>query len=387
MSAQLDRKRAALLGLALGDTFGAPVQGWSVSEVRSFFGGYAALPSAWPAEARGLAVERRKRMGPMGLHSAATQQALALVNISAGPAGWCGRRWADWLIEGFVADAWRGSDLHFMGAVHRLRKGRDHRGAGALFPSAASAARAAPLGALYTDNETQLCDVVYESTLVTHGTIRAAAAAHAVATATADLVRGVEPAEIRRTLAVRVSDGEARWRPQAAWAFERGGFGRVPEAIEALFSTPLGGPETVRASVKALAEAVWTEADGPLGINGDHAALAALHGLAMALRDDVSPDECLAQVVSLGGASSAAGAICGALLGARFGAGWLAPSRLLDGARIEGYADALAGAVALESREAFMGAEAEWTRRRGVFIEGMVAERRTGRPRPVEAPS
>jgi len=244
------------------------------------------------------------------------------------------------------------------------------------------------LGILHADDETRLCDVVYESTLVTHGDIRAAAAAHAVATATADLVRGVDPAQIRRTLATRVRDGEARWRPQAVWAFNRDGVGRVADGIEALFGAPLGGPETVRASVKALAEATWTEADGPLHINADHAVLAALHGVAMALRDDVSPDECLAEVVRQGGASSAAGAVCGALLGARFGTGWIASSRLSDGARLEGYAAALTDeATAQESREAFMAAEAEWTRRRGVFIEGMVAERRTGRPRPVEAPS
>jgi len=388
MKVELDRRRAVLLGLALGDAFGAPVAGWPPADISAFFGRYAALPKEWPAEARGLPVERRKRMGPLGLHGAVTQQALSLINVTQSDPGWCGRGFADWLIEGFARDAWRGCDLHFMAAVHGLRKGRDHRGAGTRFAGGTPAARVAPLGALYADQENRLCDVVYESTLITHGDIRAAAGAHAVAIVTADLLAGLSPPEIRKHLADRVRAGEARWRPKATWAFCRAGAGRIPDAIETLFCAPLGSDEMVRSAVKAVAESTWESGDGALQANTDHVLLAPLHAMGMALRDQVSPDECLAAVVRNGAAASTAGAICGALLGARFGSGWMTPSRLSDQERLGQYAEAVStGDGGLESRAQFMEAEAEWTRRLGVFGEEMVAERRTGRPRPEPVPS
>ena len=375
----------SLLGVAAGDAFGTPIEGWSEEEIRRIFGAYAGLPAAWPAEARGLPVERRKRMGPLGLHAAATQQALALLNVNQGDGGWCARRWADWLIEGFEQDAWRGADLHFMAAVHRMRKGRDHRGSGAPYASAVPAARVAPLGALHADDAPLLRHVVYESTLVTHGDIRAASVAHAVAATVAALVNGEPVEEIRRRLPEEIRAGESIWQPQAAWAFERQGAGIVPDTLEALFSVPLGSGPMVGASVRALAEARVPEIDATAHLNDDHALLAALHGLAMALRDMLSPDECLADVVRLGGASGVAGAVCGSVLGARFGDAWIPSTRLIDAERLGAYADTLSeGGDTVESQAGFMSVEASFTRQWGAFSEGMVAERRTARsPVPV----
>ena len=378
-----DRVRGSVLGLAYGEAFGCPVEGWRATDITTFFGEYRALPEAWPPQARGLPVEHRKRMRPMGLHSDDTQQALALLNICLSEEGWSERRWADWLIKGFEQRAWRGFSHNFVGAVHRLRRGDSPRAAGTQWPGIGPATRVGPLGALYADRPEAVCEVAYAASLVTHSDIRAAAVAHAVAYTTAALVRGQPVAEIREGLPVAVRAAEARWIERAEWDFDRTGAFQITEILAALFATPLGSPALVRASVTALAHGhlppKWREPHANQGL----ALLGAVHGLAMALRDDAAPAETLVEVVAQGFDTDTVGALCGSLLGARFGTDWITIERLLDGGRITAYADALATREAApEDQAAFMNIEAEWTRREGVFSEEMVAERRTGRPRP-----
>lgn len=319
----------------------------------------------------------------MGLHSDDTQQALALLNICLADESWSERRWADWLIEGFEQRAWRGFSHNFVAAVHRLRTGSDPRCAGTEWPGIGPATRVGPLGALYADRPEELCEIAYAASLMTHSDIRAAAMAHAVAYTTAAFVRGVPVAEIREALPETVRAAEARWVDRAQWDFDRTGVFQIADTLAALFAAPLGSPALVRASVIALAHGhlppKWREPHANQGL----ALLGAVHALAMALRDDAAPGETLIEVVAQGFDTDTVGAISGGLLGARFGTDWIAVERLLDAPRITAYADAVAaGANAPEDRAEFMAAEAEWTRRQGVFSEEMVAERRTGRPRP-----
>src|SRR5262245_43438281 len=99
MPTQHDRIRGSLLGLAWGDAFGCPVEGWQTETIRKVFGDYRQLPDDYPLDQLvplGKRVLRHLR--PLGLHTDDTQQALALVNVCL--SGWWPEAWGEWLVEG-----------------------------------------------------------------------------------------------------------------------------------------------------------------------------------------------------------------------------------------------------------------------------------------------
>jgi ADP-ribosylglycohydrolase len=71
--------------------------------------------------------------------------------------------------------------------------------------------RIGPLGALYRDNLDLLAKVAWESSLITHATIHAAAFASAVAYVVACFVNGQTVEQIRQTLPSVISEQEKHW--------------------------------------------------------------------------------------------------------------------------------------------------------------------------------
>ncbi len=175
---QPDRGRGALLGLAWGDVLGCPVEGWDARNIRRVYGAYVGLPADYPwAQLRGCDARTLRRLRPLGLHSDDTQQALALVQICLAPDGWSAERWATCLVDGMRGGVWRDYGRNFAEAVARLRQGVPPERAGSRTAGIGAAMRAGPLGALYRDDLARLASVVMESSLTTHGDIRAAAIA------------------------------------------------------------------------------------------------------------------------------------------------------------------------------------------------------------------
>lgn len=374
--AAADRRRAALLGLAWGDAFGCPMEGWRAGRIAEFFGDCEALIEDWPPAARGLPVRDRRRLRQPGTHSDDTQQAIALIGCAL--EGFSPESWAAWLVEGFAAEAWRGFGRNFVAAVHRLRKGAAPGTAGSPTAGMGAAMRAGPLGALLDGDA--LRDTVFASSLITHGDIRAAAIAYAVAWTVRRLVDGGAVETIRAELPAAVAAGEAAWlAPRDGWTHDRSAGHQVSAGLEALLAEPIGDPAELRARISHHAGPHLAEGFTQAHPNQGFALLGGAHGLLMALRDDIAPGPTLAEIVRQGYDTDTVAAIAGSVLGARFGASWIPVDRLIDGPRIACWADALVSGEAPESRADCLAAEAALTAAERRYSAEWVPERRTGR--------
>ncbi len=371
-----DRIRGSLLGLAWGDAFGCPMEGWRAGRIADFFGDCRGLIDAWPGAARGLPPRDRRRLRPIGLHSDDTQQAIALVGCCL--EGFSPERWGEWLVEGFAAGAWRGFGRNFVGAVHRLRKGGAPGAAGSPSAGMGAAMRIGPLGALL-DGET-LRETVFAASLMTHGDIRAAAIAFAVARTVRALIDGREPGVIRAALPELVAGAEEIWlAPREGWTHDISAGHQVSRGLAALLAGGIDDPAALRANIAKVARPHLADGFTQAHPNQGFALLGGAHGLLMALRDDAVPGETLAEIVRQGYDTDTVAAIAGAVLGARFGTDWIPTARLLDGPRLDAWADALISREAPEDRAAFFAAEAAHTAAEKRFAAEWVPERRTGR--------
>lgn len=373
-----DRIRGSLLGLAWGDAFGCPMEGWRSGRIAEFFGDCSTLIDDWPTAARGLPLRERKRLRPIGLHSDDTQQALALVGCTLH--GFSAEAWAAWLVEGFAADAWRGFGRNFVAAVHRLRKGAAPGTAGSATAGMGAAMRIGPLGALLEGEA--LRDAVFTSSLMTHGDIRAAAIAFAVARSVRALVDGAAPSDVRALLPAEVEAAEAVWLAEReGWTHDRSGGHQVSAGLKALFDATADAhsPAAIRARISDIARPHLADGFTQAHPNQGFALLGGAHGLVMALRDAAEPRATLAEIVRQGYDTDTVAAIAGAVLGARFGTAWIPLDRLLDGPRLSRWADALLSGEAPETRAGCLAAEAAHTAAERRFSAGWVPERRTGR--------
>ncbi len=371
-----DRIEGSLLGLAWGDAFGCPVEGWRAAAVQTVYGVYDRLPDAYPLE-RIAALGKRslKRLRPLGLHSDDTQQALALVNVCLAPGGWSKEAWAAWLVAGMNRQAWRGYGQNFAGAVAKLVRGARPEESGSRSAGIGTVMRIGPLGALYRDDPEALARAALESSLTTHGVVRAGAMAYAVARTVALFLAGQTPAEIVARLPAEVEAQETRLlEGYAEWVIDRSDGHIVSSNLAELFAQPLDDAAAVRARVSAMARPHLKPGFTVAHPNQGVVLLGGLHALAMALAPRDDPARVLAEVVALGYDTDTVAAICGSLLGARFGTGWVPRARLLDRPRLEAYARALvARAGPPEDREAFLAREAELTRQEAAFQAALLA--------------
>jgi ADP-ribosylglycohydrolase len=224
--------------------------------------------------------------------------------------------------------------------------------------------RIAPLGALYRDDPARLAQVAVESSLCTHGDIRAAAFAYAVAHAAADFVMGKTVEEIKAGLPAAVAARETEWLDgHAEWAIDRSAGHLISRCLEEFFTAMPEEPEQLRARISALARPYLAKGFTRAHPSQGFVLLGGLHGLAMALLKNDDAPAILSEVARQGFDTDTVAAITGGLLGARLGTGWIPLERLRDRARIEGYADALVERGApVEDLDSFARRETEWTR-------------------------
>lgn len=357
-----ERARGSLLGLAWGDVLGCPVEGWRRMEIQRVYGVYSGLPEEYPLPLISSR-EARKRLRPLGLHSDDTQQALALINVCLTVRPWSLSLWAQWLVVGMQRGAFRGFGRNFQDAVHKLTRGAPPEHAGSPSAGIGAAMRAAPLGALYHDRAEELARVAMESSLVTHGDIRAGALAYAVARTTALLISGVPASEVRRRLPADVDNVETEWLSgQRGWGIDRSARHVVSESLAAILEQTPADFDALRQMISIHARPHMAAGTMKAHPNQGFVLLGGVHGLAMGLWPEGEPGELLCEMMRQGYDTDTVGAICGGILGARFGTGWIPLARLSDRRRLEGYADALVKRdMPPEGREAFVEREYDLT--------------------------
>lgn len=371
-----DRAAGSVLGLAWGDAFGAPIEGWSPERIREHYGVYDMLPRRYPTTV--LALDERGRLGlrPLGLHTDDTQQALALLAVTL--AGWSPERWAEWLVAGEEARAWRGTGPNFRAAVRALRAGGAHTRSGSPSAGIGAAMRSGPLGALLHDDAGRLRTVAYESATVTHADLRASTTAYAVAHVVAELVAGTAPDRIVELLPDRLATAERSWIAAASadWTVTATDEPRMSSTFAAVIAL---APSDPAALAKAVSDLGRSHVAAHVRAHPNHgfAPLGGVHAILSGLLFDREPQQVLTDLVSVGGDTDTVGAICGSVLGARHGSAWVPVDRLLDRERIGRYAVAVADRGAPpEDRATLMAEEARLTELEARFV----AAREIGAP-------
>jgi ADP-ribosylglycohydrolase len=320
-----------LLGLAVGDALGAPLEGLSPHQIRHHYGlvtDYVDGAKAW----------RRKplRWRLPGLYTDDTQQALALADVLLA----CGEvdlaRLAATYVELATPDngyagAHRGVGASFRRVLEELKAGADPRQTGQGSAGISAATRIAPVGLYFADNPEALFDAVMAVSLMTHRDIRSLSGAMAVALAVARLVN--EPTRDACFLfhvAADVQRAEDRIAAQfgrsvASLGMHRRSMSDAIAHVESVLDLP-----RERALAAIVEESNRHGPSKPVRRPTQGFPPSCLPTCLYLLLTTEGLEEALVDVVNLGGDADSAGAILGALAGAFHGAAGL-PDRWLLG--------------------------------------------------------
>ncbi|MDP3236063.1 MAG: ADP-ribosylglycohydrolase family protein [Myxococcales bacterium] len=353
-----ERARGCLWGLAWGDVFGAPIEGWPAEEISAAFGAYETLPTSYAQ----VKASRRRRIRPPGLHTDDTQQAVTLLAVCLSERGFSPEAWGKALVRGRELKSWRGTGRQFENAVTRLEDGGPPRSTGSPSAGIGAAMRTAVLGGLFSDDLPQLAAIACESAAVTHGDIRAIALSHAVAFAAARFVSGESAAQVRSALPDAVAATEVTWLERRNdWVADRSGGTQVSNALRQLLTEVPLEPRRLAQRVLDLGARLLAPRAPPPHPNHAFVLLGGHFALGMALRDEVEPFTALRDIVRLGEDTDTVAAIAGGLLGARFGHEWVPKAQLREHQHLARWADALVSRVAPESLESLLTREAQLT--------------------------
>ncbi|MDR3633636.1 MAG: ADP-ribosylglycohydrolase family protein [Isosphaeraceae bacterium] len=328
---RLDRFRGCLLGLAVGDALGAPLEGLSAQQIRAHYGlvvDYVDGARAWK--------KKPYRWRMPGLYSDDTQQALALCDTlleqrRVDPDRLAGLYMSLATPKGAYVGAHRGVGRSFRQVLADLERGIPPLEAGQLSAGVGAAMRIAPVALYFEDEPHSVFDAVMNASLMTHRDIRSLAGAFAVAHA----VR-------------RLSAGEARDPSFLLWL--AADVSREEERIATGFSHVVTSLTCHRRSVsraiahvESLLELPRDRAFSALVEEANrHGAEPACKRPTMGFPPACIPtclyllmttecfEEAVIDVINLGGDTDTAGAILGALAGAHYGVDAI-PSKWLAG--------------------------------------------------------
>jgi ADP-ribosyl-[dinitrogen reductase] hydrolase len=344
---RIDRVRGCLLGLAIGDALGAPLEGLSSQQIRAHYGlvdDYVDGSRAWK--------KKPYRWRMPGLYSDDTQQALALCDVMLE----CGRIDPDRLAEiylalaspkGSYAGAHRGVGRSFRAVLADLERGVSPRQTGQLSAGIGAAMRIAPVTLFYDNQEREeIFEAVITASLMTHRDVRSLAGALAVAHAVRHLLDADrrEPSLLFRIAADVARDEDLiveRYPAVTSAVRHRRSLSRAIAHTESLLDLPRDG------AVTALIEEANRHGPDPVckrpTMGFPPACIPTC--LYLLLTTD-SFEEATVEVINMGGDADSAGAILGALAGTFYGVDaiperWLA--RLQNRDAIELRARALDG--------------------------------------------
>ncbi len=324
-----ERARGCLLGLAVGDALGAPLEGLSAQQIRAHYGvvsHYVDGATAWKRK------PYRWRMP--GLYTDDTQQALALAEVVLETGRVDPERLASVYLalanpRGSYVGAHRGVGRSFRLVLADLERGVSPRHTGQDSAGIGAAMRIAP-AAIYFDEPDALFDAVMAASLMTHRDIRSLAGAMAVAFGVRRLLDG-EPRD--PSLLFRVANDVQKAETRIASEFA----GMV---------TSIGPHERSMSSaiahVERLIDRPRNEALTALVDEANrHGAEPCCKRPTMGFPPAVIPtclyflattdsfEDALLEIVNLGGDADTAGAILGAYAGAHYGDSEI-PERLLE---------------------------------------------------------
>jgi ADP-ribosyl-[dinitrogen reductase] hydrolase len=351
LTTRIDRVRGSLLGMAIGDALGAPLEGLGAQQIRAHYHlvtDYVDGARAWK--------KKPYRWRMPGLYSDDTQQALALCDVLlANGRVDLGHLAAIYLEmatpeEGY-AGAHRGVGRSFRQVLADLKRGVPPERTGQGSAGIGAAMRIAPMALYFADDPEAMYDAVTAASLMTHRDVRSIAGAHAVAVAVRRLVAGAgrDPSFLFR-VAADVARAEDRIAADHAGSVASiAAHGRsLSQAIartEPLLEVPR------ERALAALAEEANRHGAEPTckraTMGFPPACIPAC--LYLLLTTD-SFEEALVEVVNLGGDADSTGAILGALAGAHYGSQAI-PTRWLDGLQNRQGIDARARALVRRSAQ------------------------------------
>lgn len=320
-----DRFRGSILGLAVGDALGCPVEGLKAGHIQQLAGrvrGYVDPMQIWK--------EKPWRWRMPGLYSDDTQQALFLADTLVRCHGFDPAFFARLLLRAAQAEApgslgaHRGIGPAFLAAVKKLAEGVPADQSGTLSAGMGPAMRVAPVGLYYAQEDEGLLPAAVRQALVTHRDPRALALAAAVAWAVA---RGASGAWDRLP-AGEIINLLSEWIGEAEKEIEREFIGFIPVEAFDMFGRVRACVENFRYYLEMDRRQVWKQVVAEANRHfpahkitepGDPFALAGgMSALFVGLTAN-NFEEGLLEVIHLGKDTDTMGAIAGGILGARFG--------------------------------------------------------------------
>lgn len=355
------RIKGSFLGLAYGDVLGCPVENYKKEEISHLYGNYVKLPSSYPV-IRLRAMRKDKRARPLGLHSDDTQQSMALINIIL-DGGWSQQAWKEYLVEGMKNVSWRGYGRNFSDSVSRLQRNVPNNRTGSASAGIGAAMRTGPLGALYLNDDEGLQIAIIESTLMTHGDIRAVSIAYAVAWVSQQYVLGKSSKAIASELAGAVRELELKvLSDYKNWSVVMKNPHEISEGLNTFFSKEYASTNEMRVAISTIARPLLNAGFTRAHVNQGFALLGGLHALALSILDEREPNEILLDICRQGYDTDTVAAIAGSILGAKHGIDWIPVEVLIDKDRIQRYANCMVSKHIPEEKRTFLFNERNWTK-------------------------
>jgi ADP-ribosyl-[dinitrogen reductase] hydrolase len=380
---RIDRVRGCLLGLAVGDALGAPLEGLTAQQIKTHYGrvkNYVDGVQAW----------KRKpfRWRLRGLYTDDTQQALALSDVLLDHHCVDQQRLAELYVgmatpKGSFQGAHRGIGRSFRQVLGDLERGVPPRRSGQMTAGIGAAMRIAPVALYFGDDRESMFDAAMAASIMTHRDVRSLSGALAVAHAVRRLAAGLarDP-----SLLLWIAGDVARDESRMAAEFDDVVISLKQHARGV--SRALAHAETVLDLPRERALAALVEEANRHG--AEPACKRPTQGFPPAciptcfyiLLTTDSFEEALTEIVNLGGDTDTSGAILGALAGAYYGLCDI-PKRWLDGLQNRDGIDARAMALARRSSAGLqipdlIATEKELCRREGVNLERYASFSRNG---------
>jgi ADP-ribosyl-[dinitrogen reductase] hydrolase len=380
---RIDRVRGCLLGLAIGDALGAPLEGLTTQQIKTHYGrvkNYVDGVQAW----------KRKpyRWRLRGLYSDDTQQALALCDVLIDHRRIEQQRLAELYLalatpKGSFVGAHRGTGRTFRQVLIDLERGVPPRRSGQKTAGIGAAMRIAPVPLYFDDDRDAMFESAMAASIMTHRDVRSLSGALLVAHAVRRLVAG-EPRDPSLLLWIAADVARDEERIAAEYGDVVISYDRHARAL----------PRAL-AHVESILELSRERALSALVEEANrHGAQPACERPTMGFPPACIPtclyfllttdsfEEALTEVINLGGDADTAGAILGALAGANYGIGQI-PTRWLDGLQNRAGIDARASALAQRSARGLdipdlIATEQELTRKEEAYLEQHASYSRNG---------
>jgi ADP-ribosylglycohydrolase len=330
-SSRVDRARGSMLGKAIGDALGAPLEGLSAQQVRQAYGqvgDYVDGVIAW----------RKKplRWRLKGLYTDDTQQALivaqGLIDSGTVDAESLARAYLDLSNpKGTYLGGHRGVGSSFRLVLSALERGMPALEAGQASAGCGAAVRVAPVALYHIDSPDAMLPAVIAASLMTHRDQRSLAGAVAIAYAVRMLAEGQprEPSLLFQLAAAvaRAEDHIADNTPQRVLCAQehRHAVSVAIAHVESLLDRPR---EQAYASLMEEANRHGPEQDCRRPTVGFPPACIPTCLYVLFTTDSL--EDALIEVINLGGDADTAGAMLGAMAGALYGERGI-PERWLAG--------------------------------------------------------